>query len=937
MAVNIPVTTPGAKAAIGNLRAIRSLVLSIGAGFAAFAVGRGFVSAIKLMRDFEFTMSRVRAIAGSTDEEFKSLSRTARELGATTIFSARQAAEGMTFLAQAGFDTNEIIQATSASLKLAQAGNLGLADAADIVSKSIRQFGLDASQAGMVADVLAKAAASSNTSVFQLGDAFRYAAPVAKALGLTLIQTAAAVGVVSNAGIQASQAGTGLRQAFLKLQKPSDDARKILDQIGLSQAFLTKNSNNLIGVFTRLRDAGLSVAQAQTVFGIRSVTAGLAILDNIDTIRDLNGVLADSEGFAAEFAAIVGDTLQGAFLSLRSGIEEAILQLGDTGFLRSLTDLIKVSGLLVARFNGMEKAFLDSSRITEGHIRTANILGKALEVLRAIAAALIARFIILRGLGMAQVFLSWAKAAFTFSTALAAVGGALRVVAKVAAVALSFFAFKEVEVFGASIKRWRLWVNTIKASLQVLSEVIKRELNFSDITDRFRELRNDGIVNLVQGFKQLKEEGDLRSLNRGLTQNLNEINEGVKISTGEIAELTHEAQRMFQAFANNDALTAVGPDAKDAGDGLSLLRKEFQFLELTQLDVGESSRYTAEEWENLLLSAEILGETITDQRKAMQEWEKVTGQSVKSNRELREGMKDATDDVRNAGFAIEKAREELKLLNDQLEAGDINAETFRRRTQLLTDDIKRQNETIRDGTKAYGEFSQELDRNLQKQLSTFKEVLSIAGEALDVYSDIRDAIQERDKAIGDVNQIREQQAAVESSLNAEIGRGADADRAAIASYERELRDLARQHNSLIFDLRTEHSNEEIAFNGLKSGLSVIESIVGLFTGRQSFQEGGIVRGTGPQTITAHGGEAIFNPRQLNNLNTLIGQGGGNMNLIVRNESGNPNTKLQIQDVRQTGEGLDIVGIITNVVEQNLSSGRFDGAINSRFSTRNRGG
>ena len=706
MAINLPVTTPGAKAAIGNLNAIRSLVLSIGAGFAAFAVGRGFVSAIKLMRDFEFTMSRVRAIAGSTDEDFRSLSNTARQLGATTVFSARQAAEGMTFLAQAGFDTKEIIDATAASLKLAQAGNLDLAESSDIVAKTIRQFGLEASEAGRVSDVLAKAAASSNTSVAQLGDAFRYVAPVGKALGLTLEQTAAAIGVVSDAGIQASQAGTGLRQAFLKLQKPSAEARVILDSIGLSQEFLTKNSNNLIGVFSRLRAANLSVAEAQQIFGIRSVTAGLAILDNVERIKELTDTLENSAGFAEEFASIVGDTLQGAFLSLRSGIEEAILQMGDTGFLRSVTNLTKSIALVVARINGMEEAFLGSNRITEANIKTADRLQFAFEALRAVIVAMTARLVVLRSIGLAQVFLAWAAAALKLRSAMALLGGIFTVALKAVVVAVSFFAFKEKEVLGQSVKNWQLWIINIKAAFATAKALLTGNIGLRDLGTSFRKFREEGVKELTDEFNRLKKEGDLRAFARETNEQLKTATEGTKGVSRELAEARHQMSLLVDEIEEGN-IQEVGQEFDGVSGGLRNLVGEFAVLDDSLLKVNETTQeFNEEQLEELRQGFAETFDAIKQSQDVLRDWDETAQAGGKTTEELNNAIKDTERRLLGARDRIIKAREEIKKLNLELQRGEISVTEFRR-------GLEKQNQELDQATNSFSQAADSHGISLQ--------------------------------------------------------------------------------------------------------------------------------------------------------------------------------------------------------------------------------
>ena len=177
------------------------------------AMARGFTAvgaaatvaiadSIRVFASFESSMLRVKAITGATGQEFEDLTNLAKELGATTAFTARESAEAMGFLAQAGFDVKEINEALPRVLSLAAAGQLELASAADITASVLRGFSLTADESGRVADVLAASASSANTSVQEMGEAFKFAGPVASAMGISIEEAAAALGVLWNAGLK---------------------------------------------------------------------------------------------------------------------------------------------------------------------------------------------------------------------------------------------------------------------------------------------------------------------------------------------------------------------------------------------------------------------------------------------------------------------------------------------------------------------------------------------------------------------------------------------------------------------------------------------------------------------------------------------------------------------------------------------------------------
>jgi len=195
-------------------------------------VGMG-TAMIMTAANFQSGMNKVKAISGATGKDFEALEEQAKDLGATTKFSASEAADGMSFLAMAGFETNEIISAMPGMLDMAAASGLELADAADIASNIMSGFNMEASEAGRVADFLAKTAASANTDVHQLGSAMSYAAPLASELGISAEETAAAIGFMSDAGIQGTRAGTALRGGLTRLVKPSKEAQGVMNRLVL--------------------------------------------------------------------------------------------------------------------------------------------------------------------------------------------------------------------------------------------------------------------------------------------------------------------------------------------------------------------------------------------------------------------------------------------------------------------------------------------------------------------------------------------------------------------------------------------------------------------------------------------------------------------------------------------------------------------------------
>ena len=305
-----------------------TMALSIvGVGFSASDV-------ISTYNDFETGMSGVRALTGATNEEFLLLKETAKELGAETSFSASKAAEGMQNLASAGFSTNEIVAAMPGMLDLAASSGEDLAVASDIAATTLRGFGLEASEAAHVADVLAEAAARTNANVSDTGEAMKYIAPIANTMGLSLEEVAAAIGLLSDAGIKGSQAGTTLRGALSRLAKPTEDMQEVMKNLGLSFYDSNGQMKSISAIVGMLKTnmANLTEEQRQnalvTLFGQEALSGMMVLMEaGPEKLDALTQSLENCEGAASEMAKVRLDNLAGDMEELSGAVETAKLDI----------------------------------------------------------------------------------------------------------------------------------------------------------------------------------------------------------------------------------------------------------------------------------------------------------------------------------------------------------------------------------------------------------------------------------------------------------------------------------------------------------------------------------------------------------------------------------------------------------------------------------
>lgn len=299
-------------------------VPAIGLVGAATAVGN----------EFEAQMSRVQAIAGATGEELKLLTDQALELGAQTSFSATEAAEGMENLASAGFTTNEIVEAMPGLLDLAASSGAELATASEIAASAIRGFGLDASEAGHVADVFAEAAARTNAQTEDMGEAMKYVAPVAKTVGLSIEETAAAIGIMSDAGIKGSQAGTTLRGALVRIVKPTKPVKEAMEDLNVefyksdgTMKSLTEIIDDLSKHTKGLTDETKNQALAQ-IFGTEALSGMLALVNRgADDLEDMTKSFEKADGAAEEMADTMLNNTSGAIEEMNGAIESLAIKI----------------------------------------------------------------------------------------------------------------------------------------------------------------------------------------------------------------------------------------------------------------------------------------------------------------------------------------------------------------------------------------------------------------------------------------------------------------------------------------------------------------------------------------------------------------------------------------------------------------------------------
>ena len=301
-----------ASAVFGRLQ---TKVAAVGVAIAGYFGIQAFGSAVKSAADFEAAMSRVEAATGASGKELQALQKAASDAGANTQFTASQAANALENLAKAGLNSTQSVQALNPVLNLAAAADVELATAAEYVTKAVMGMGLSFDDAGRVADVLAKGANASNSSVTSLSEALSYAAPIAKTVGLTLEETTAIMGKLADAGIDASRSGTSLANILAQFSDPSSAFKKELAALGIT-------TNDFNEALRQLEASGDKGKNAILAVGLNAGPALQSLLNQgMGSVDALAEKLRNAEGSAAAAAKVMQDNLQGSVKGLGSAWE----------------------------------------------------------------------------------------------------------------------------------------------------------------------------------------------------------------------------------------------------------------------------------------------------------------------------------------------------------------------------------------------------------------------------------------------------------------------------------------------------------------------------------------------------------------------------------------------------------------------------------------
>jgi len=346
-----------------KLKGIGDNISSVGQKFlpvtgAVTALG---AAAVKTSADFDTAMSQVAAVSGATGSDLDALRDKAREMGSKTKFSASEAAEAMNYMAMAGWKTKDMLSGIEGIMSLAAASGEDLATTSDIVTDALTAFGLTAADSAHFADILAAASSNANTNVSMMGETFKYCAPIAGALGFSAEDTAEAIGLMANAGIKSSQAGTSLRTIMNNLAGEVKICGSNIGEVTVATTNADGSMRKLSDILAdcRIAFSGLTesekAAAAETLVGKNAMSGFLALMNAGEAdITKLSSAIANCDGTAEDMAATMQDNLAGQLTILKSALEELAISFGEL-LMPALRTIVGWFQNFVNWLNGMDE------------------------------------------------------------------------------------------------------------------------------------------------------------------------------------------------------------------------------------------------------------------------------------------------------------------------------------------------------------------------------------------------------------------------------------------------------------------------------------------------------------------------------------------------------------------------------------------------------
>tara|TARA_R100000458_G_C8278525_1_gene254898 strand:+ start:13571 stop:16762 length:3192 start_codon:yes stop_codon:yes gene_type:complete len=710
----------GKSASAGILSSLKPLL--------AFA---GVAKTVTTIGQFEEKIALAGRVAGASAIEFENMSEKARELGASTRYTASQAAEGMLLLSRAGFEVNESLTMIQDTLDLATAGQLELGEASGFVANSIRQFGLEAYNATQIASTFIAVSNNANTDVRQMAEAMRYAGTISAAIGMSFEETASAIGILGDRGVQGSMAGTQLRGTLIALANPTDKARAAIEKLKINIEDINPATNDFADIAKTLGQgvqnlenpleaAGLFAA----IFGRRQAAAALALAEANDKLQE-NIELAESTATAhAELADTMKQTLIGKFKETVSAVEELMLVTGEAGLQGILKSTLETVTETARMFGGAEQAFTKASA-------SAKALSTAL-------IALTARFVAIKLVAMGAVMLSIAStikqattATYGFTSALSALRAVMMThpvffiaTALLAVGSYFFFAGKESDELTASLAKQREEMEQLEEAMQKVKQTTIDLETARRLGDRRGEIdaikeRREQLNLLIADLRKAGDTGGLADVDLtagGFTQE-QKLSVTPTMETGEL---------LYGLIDYEKALKVAEGAINDLNKRLAEIDPTFKMFNGSTDLATENLKQFLDEEEALIEHLKQLGDTAKETALIQATLSEVRKQEGDITRKLTE------DETRQIREVIEARDNAEQAIQDQIDAEKALSREREKVTKKREDFLKGLQREIDLGKAKVSGDDLAVDR--QKFLHTLQEsgidLLSLEGLAM---------------------------------------------------------------------------------------------------------------------------------------------------------------------------------------------------------------
>lgn len=476
----------------GSFDRLKSKMLSLRSTFVTLGFAGSLYGAVKVLGDFESNMAAVKAVTGSTNDQFKKLVQTARTMGGSSVFPATEISKSMIDMGQAGWKAERIIAAIGPTMKIAQVGLTSLGTATKVVDGVMNAFQLRMDGVAAVGDVMSAVFTDSQSTLAELGVAFRQTGATAHLAGQDIRDIAAMIGTMGSVSIRGSMAGVAIRNMIMSLEGPTSRATRALHSLGLTLKDVSPSGQSLLQVVHKLKDAHIGIAEATDIFGKRTANSIMSLIDQSHKMDEIAAKTHNAAGELDHMSDIMNDNLVGAYHRLIATVQESILQLGDGGLLGALRSTVDTVTGVIRVLNGMEDPLNKNNALYRQ-------LATGVQILSALMAGLFVGSMVNKILQMGSALFTLTKMLYQAATGAAALDVALAanpiglIVAAVAALTAALFIFgnKTFEVGGVTVSTWSL----IKTVMGDVGSAL------SGVYDWFKSL-GTGLGQLWDAFKQ---------------------------------------------------------------------------------------------------------------------------------------------------------------------------------------------------------------------------------------------------------------------------------------------------------------------------------------------------------------------------------------------------------------------------------------------------